>query len=111
MAAFMPAMSQALAADTQGGTPVLLLCSTDGPRLQTVEIDQHPHSTPADHIGHLEHCPFCLTHAGSFGLPPSPAVVVAVTVGEDVRPPLFFHAPRLLFAWTPAQSRAPPLGS
>ena len=57
---------------------------------------------------HFEHCPFCFTHAGSFGLPlhvflPLPAVKSALTL-----PVLFYLWPGRPFAWTPAQARAPP---
>ncbi|MGV3655121.1 MAG: DUF2946 domain-containing protein [Noviherbaspirillum sp.] len=79
------------------------------------------HSTPAALPGsapyaghgpdgglHFEHCPFCLTHAGSFGLAPGFSITVQPEIGVALRPGLFYHSPQPLFAWTGAQPRAPP---
>lgn len=57
---------------------------------------------------HLKHCPYCFTHAGSFGLPPDSAIVLPAAAGRFEHPLLFYRAPRPLFAWTAAQPRAPP---
>ncbi|HEV2612732.1 MAG TPA: DUF2946 domain-containing protein [Noviherbaspirillum sp.] len=57
---------------------------------------------------HFEHCPFCFTHAGSFGLAPFAAVIAAPNAGASILPVLFYHSPARLFAWTAAQPRAPP---
>jgi hypothetical protein len=56
----------------------------------------------------FKHCAYCLTHAGSLALTPQSSAVFAVDVGRDLFPTLFYHAPRRLFPWTAAQSRAPP---
>lgn len=57
---------------------------------------------------HFEHCPFCFTHAGSFGL--APVIFLANQMGMSValRPALFYRSPQPLFTWTSAQPRAPP---
>lgn len=57
---------------------------------------------------HFEHCPFCFTHAGSFGL--APVIFLASQMGMSVTlcPALFYLSPHPLFAWTSAQPRAPP---
>ncbi len=57
---------------------------------------------------HFDHCPFCFTHAGSFGL--SPVIFLANQMGMSValRPSLFYLSPQPLFTWTSAQPRAPP---
>ena len=57
---------------------------------------------------HFEHCPFCFTHAGSFGL--APVIFLANQMGMSVAlcPALFYLSPHPLFAWTSAQPRAPP---
>jgi hypothetical protein len=51
------------------------------------------------------------THAGSFGLPPAPAVSFSLPVVPDLQPLLYCHAPRPLFAWAASHARAPPARS
>ena len=63
---------------------------------------------PTDSFLHHDHCPFCFTHAASFGLPPTTMFTFPVIVSFALVPTLFYHAPRPLFMWTAAQSRAPP---
>jgi hypothetical protein len=62
--------------------------------------------------GHLakgmNHCAYCTTHAGSFGLTPHGVTLVSVLDGHDLYPTLFFQSPHPLPAWIAAQSRAPP---
>lgn len=57
---------------------------------------------------HFEHCPFCFTHAGSFGTPPSAEFTAPLLIGAAIQPTLFLHSPRPLFSWAAAQARAPP---
>jgi hypothetical protein len=76
--------------------------------------DMHASHLPAeslpsvDHGLHFEHCPFCFTHAGSFGAPPTVEFVTPLAIGSPVLPLLFFHASHPLFAWAAPQARAPP---
>lgn len=58
---------------------------------------------------HFEHCPFCFTHAGSFGLAPFNAIIVVANAGSSTLPILFYRSPARLFAWTVSQPRAPPV--
>ena len=58
---------------------------------------------------HAAHCPFCLTHAGSFALPATATLSVPVVS-------LHFHYPSIIdrsslrqLAWLSAQPRAPPV--
>jgi hypothetical protein len=88
------------------------LCTASGVKQAIVpsEGTLKPFST-VKHDQHFEDCPFCRIHADTPG--PAPA---AMTVGlrMDVSFPrafLFYQAPRTLFAWAPAQSRAPPAHS
>ncbi|WP_334190449.1 DUF2946 domain-containing protein [Noviherbaspirillum sp.] len=69
------------------------------------ELSKDSHSSGL----HFEHCPFCFTHAGSFGLAPFSAVIVAPAAGASILPVLFYRSPSRLFAWTAAQPRAPPV--
>ncbi len=65
---------------------------------------------PAGKISGAEHCPYCLTHAASFGLPPTAFSLLPVTLSIfSFIPTLFYRSPRPLFMWAAAQSRAPPL--
>jgi hypothetical protein len=57
---------------------------------------------------HLEHCPFCMTHAGTFALPSPSTTLFAVQSGHDLFPALFYHSPSPLFSWSAAHPRAPP---
>lgn len=57
---------------------------------------------------HFEHCPFCFTHAGSFGLPPLVSFSLPVVETALTTLVLFYLWPGRPFAWTPAQARAPP---
>lgn len=86
---------------------------THSHQMQTPESEQASHS-PGRHSteAHFEHCPFCFTHAGSFGLPPTSACLAPAAVSDsDLFASLFYQSPDPLFIWTTAQSRAPPAGS
>src|SRR3954468_7631639 len=50
--------------------------------------------TPAGHA--MEHCPFCVTHGGTFALLPHSVASFAVIGGHDYYPPLFYSAPQPL---------------
>lgn len=57
---------------------------------------------------HFEHCPFCYTHAGSFGLAPIIFFTNHMGMSEALRPALFYRSPQSLFVWKSALPRAPP---
>ena len=65
-------------------------------------------STTGSVLHHIEHCPLCISHAGSVGLPPPFSSPLPVITGHDHYPPLFYQAPRVLFAWLAASPRGPP---
>lgn len=106
--ALVPSISHALSA-MHGASKVVEVCSTAGTKL--LAIDQAaPDSSPIDStLHHLEHCPFCLTHAGTFALPAATLTTpFAVMGGYDLFPSLFYHSPTPLFSWSGAHPRAPP---
>lgn len=120
LASLAPSISHALAAT--GWTGYLddtEFCSADSTDSNDSAVSQlhdahahHEHQgapTFDDHRLHFEHCPFCFTHAGTFGTPPVPEFVVPLLVGSAVLPNLFLHSPRLLFIWAAPQARAPPV--
>jgi len=97
-AALAPSISQAVTI-SQGGSWVEI-CSASGTRL--VKADS------GDATLHIDHCPFCATHAVPLGLLPNAGFVLPLPDTAALYPSLFYHAPRTLPAWTYAQSRAPP---
>jgi hypothetical protein len=105
MASLMPTMSRAIAA-ADAAASAEQICSTGHHDV----VPLASHHAPAHHDGalHLDHCAFCVTHAGSFGLAPTVAPALAVARGPEVHPPPLFQSRRALVAWTTAQSRAPP---
>ena len=120
LASLAPSISHALAA---GGWTGYLndteLCADEEEHLaeQAAHVHQHDmhasHEAPtsqssADHALHFEHCPFCFTHAGSFGTAPSAEFVTPLLTGSAVLPLLFFRSPHPLFSWAAPQARAPP---
>jgi hypothetical protein len=111
LASLMPTMSRAIAA-ADAARSAEQVCSTGhhGGAHHGVAASPASHHTPSHHDGalHLDHCGFCLTHAGSFGLAPTVASVLPVASGPEVHPPPLFQSRRVLVAWTTAQSRAPP---
>lgn len=89
------------------------ICSESTPRLhgETASHTSNANQVPATTGNHFDHCPFCLTHAGSFALLPSAELVIPVIEPASLRPSLFFHTHSPLFAWLAAQARAPPVFS
>jgi len=56
-------------------------------------------------------CPFCSASALAHALPPPACEPLRLDAAERPVPLLFLHAPRPLFAWASARSRAPPSAS
>jgi hypothetical protein len=124
LASLAPSLSHALAAagwtgylnDTEHCSEEAESAADDGPDVYAHDIHDmdaahgaHASQAPDDHSMHFEHCPFCFTHAGSFGTPTTAEFVTPLATGSPVLPSLFFHSPRPLFTWAAPQARAPPL--
>jgi hypothetical protein len=107
--ALAPSVSHALAA-LRGAPTLVEVCSVAGSKM--VAVDQAaPDGAPSSSdsvLHHLEHCPYCINHAGSAMPPPALPTPFAVRGGHDVFPSLFYHAPTPLFSWSAANPRAPP---
>ena len=72
-------------------------------------LGEHAHGSGHDSPAlHFEHCPFCFTHAGSFGLPPSVFPSLPVVKIPFAVVALSYFWPRQSVSWTAAQARAPP---
>ncbi len=109
LSALAPSISQAINDSAANWAEI---CSVDGIKLTKIDAAQNPASSvPADKGMHFEHCPFCFTHAGSVGLPPSAVLTLPIANNDVAAPSLFYQAPRPLFIWAAAQSRAPPFSS
>lgn len=109
-AALAPSVSHALSISR--GETWFKICSVGGTKFVKVSVDQGAIADPAKqesiHLDHLEHCPFCVTYAGSFALPPNAGFAILLIETQDTHPFLFFQSPHPLAIWTVAQSRAPP---
>jgi len=114
MAALAPTISHAIAAATDAPNNWAEICSVNGSKLieiRTVSGNDHQTPQPVNHTTHFEHCPFCMMHALSLGMPPATEFKLPVLQGTAFIPTLFLQAPRPLFAWATAQPRAPPFFS
>lgn len=104
---FAPSISHAISA-VNGKGKLVEICSVNGSKF--VSVDQgSPSKPPTDKaLHHIEHCPFCATHAGSFVMPVASTTLFSIVGGHDLFPPLFYHSPSPLFSWSRANPRAPP---
>ena len=103
--ALTPALSYAFASHP-ANTAASEICSSSGAVYSVAELGLDGASSGAiDH--HVKHCPYCLGHAGSSGLPPVMALLLVVS-GHDAYPPLFYQSPQPLLNWQQAQPRGPP---
>ncbi|WP_293776717.1 DUF2946 domain-containing protein [uncultured Oxalicibacterium sp.] len=108
MAALAPAISHAMASHAAHKAWVEI-CTEQGSKMIQVTDHADPVS-PSDsqHLGHVEHCPFCKTSAFSATLPPVVPNVLATIEPVHTLPLLYYHAPGGQFVWNVAASRAPP---
>lgn len=106
-AALAPSISQAMSAVPAGAWTEI--CSVSGTKFVKVTSDQGEvsHHGKSD-LRHVEHCPLCATHAGSFALPPTAGFSIPLIKTQETHPFLFLQSPHPLAIWTVAQSRAPP---
>lgn len=106
--ALAPSISHALSID-RGNAAWLEICSANGVKLlpaSAVDAAQKPVKDLLQH--HMEHCPYCVTHGGTFALLPPAPITFAVLGGHDLFPSLYYQAAAPLFAWSAAQPRGPP---
>ena len=108
---FAPSISAVLAKEIGFDSAWMEVCSaTTSKFVQASDSYGSMKSPTGSHKGaHMDHCPFCFTHAASFSAPPTAAFVFPIVGGLLPFPSLFYQAPRSLFIWAIAQSRAPPL--
>lgn len=104
--ALAPSVSHAVAAGS--GLPPWLtdFCTADG-GVPSPLPSALPSSGGAPQL-HLDHCPYCLTHAGSFALPTGCADAFAAAASGTGMPRPLLPAPHSPHAWTALLPRAPP---
>ncbi len=105
--ALAPSISHAWSS-SRGDAGWAEICSATG--VKQVAFSAGAPQKPATDLllHHMEHCPYCATHGGTFALLPPLAVSFAILGGHDFFPSLYYHAPATLFAWSAAQARGPP---
>lgn len=108
--ALAPSVSHAIGA--QRGDPLLgAVCTSDRSGLALAVLaaasadDEHDGSARAMSSA----CPFCLTHAGTPAILPSPPALLRAPRLGHAPPRLFLAAPRPLFAWAAVHARGPPI--
>lgn len=106
LGALAPAISQAMAGASAADMGWMDVCTVAG--MERVAIGDAGQKQDGPASPAMEHCPYCFTHAGSFGLPPADPAVFIPAAAAEVMPPLYYVAPRPLFAWANPHSRAPP---
>lgn len=111
LVALAPSLSYALTSQSGTLSEWIEICTSSGIKRVEVELtaEQAIESLLiAKHDQHFEDCPFCRTQGDTFGPAPASMVVMPSAQASSLQPTLFYQAPRPLFIWTPAQSRAPP---
>lgn len=106
LGAVIPAMSHALGHAASKDKRWVEVCTVAGTKL--VAVDVQSNDDPTSHLLAAERCMFCASH-GAVTLPAQQIPPLILKGGADEFPVLYFHAPRPLFAWITAPSRAPPL--
>ncbi|RPH67384.1 MAG: DUF2946 domain-containing protein [Burkholderiales bacterium] len=116
MSTLAPSVSHAAMASAAGvpwGGGLGEICTVDG--VGPVSTAQAQSSTRPAQSGpealRFEHCPDCLSQAGSAAPPAPPHTPGLPTAAAAPLPWLFLHAPEPLYPWLAAQPRAPPARS
>jgi hypothetical protein len=107
-AALAPAVSQAVATTRGADAGLTPICTHAGLKWVDAATGEM-RDAPADvDVGnHLERCPFCLTSAPALPVSSADSRFALPELPGEL-PYLFEHAPRTLFVWAHAPSRAPP---
>ncbi|NEX61217.1 DUF2946 domain-containing protein [Noviherbaspirillum galbum] len=105
-ASLMPALSHATGQGKSGAPAFSDICSVTSPA-SSGKSPSLP-SSPGLPMAHADHCLLCSLHGVDLG-PSAPCIVpLPLAAFAAERPPLFYAAPRSLFIWASARSRAPP---
>lgn len=101
---FAPALSHAFA-PPQFVEHTSEICTAAG--MVMMPIADTPDTAPGAKPD-MTHCDLCCSQHAPVALPAPPAPAPLLVLPRDIYPRLFYQSPSPQFAWTPAQSRAPP---
>lgn len=101
LAALMPTLSHALAADRVMNVMLAEICSTSG----AAGADKSQRSP--QQAGHLQDCQYCQLQTDTPALP-VPLFAAGPVKLSTTRPTLFYQSPQALFSWVAASPRGPP---
>ena len=113
--ALLPVLSHAVAAHQVGSSGWVEVCTATGMAWvksadDVAATSANGQSEPASGMV-MTGCDWCATHSPQLGVPPvAQPLAVPLVFGPDV-PTAFLRAPRPLFVWATAQSRAPPVSA
>jgi len=107
-AALAPTVSHALATSGNDTSLWTEICTAAGLKLVKSEAGTDQHDEQSQLATGMEHCPYCLPQGAMPGLPSPPLTILPAAQAASSLPILFYQAPRPLFVWATAQSRAPP---
>lgn len=103
----LPAGSQPLRKASNGAW--LEVCTSFGAKwVRANSARDNPDEPAAPRKTAHEHCAYCGMHAGAMAVPPTASSGLPLIPLRFAVPERFLVAPRTLFAWAPAQARAPP---
>lgn len=103
-----PAISHAMAKVQGKDAPWAQICSTSGTKYIPLDLGNSSPDSDVPQSMAMEHCAFCLSHAGSFAIFTAiPSPITSVKLHHDY-PPLFYHSPSKSFVWAPSNPRGPP---
>ncbi|HEY8085274.1 MAG TPA: DUF2946 domain-containing protein [Methylophilaceae bacterium] len=111
LASLMPTITQAFASQQVTDSFLSAICSNSGvAKFVSFAVVTGKSSQPAQNKPMaMEHCPYCFSHAGSFGVMPSHDLAIVKLALSQPYPQLFYRSPYPLFAWISANPRAPPV--
>ena len=115
-AILMNALAPAISHAVNGKPRTWEICLNDGTRVTGIgELDAATFAAVTDRSKaqpmakmDMKDCAYCLTHAGSFGLPPSGLALPLPLGGAALRPTLFYQSPQPLSVWSASNPRGPP---
>ena len=110
LAAFAPSVAHAWNLAQSRVASQMEICSVMGVAHEKANDAADPVSaSESAPTSHLEHCPFCAGHGAVPAMAPVAGFSLPVPQISAGFPFLYYQAPRRLFVWSSAHSRAPPV--
>lgn len=111
-AALLPVLSHAVVAHQVGDSSWAEVCTVTGMAWVTSADNGVASDTDSPAPGmNMAGCDWCATHSTLAGLSAAAQPLAAPLAFEPPLPAAFLHAPRPLFVWAAAHSRAPPVST